>query len=104
LGSMGLYNKIAYYDCEGVTNEADECERIAAALGKKNVLILRNHGLLTCGETAGEAFALMRRLETACEVQIMAQAGGAELIMQPMGVVDNTGGQTTMTMDQHADA
>ncbi|HEY0336609.1 MAG TPA: class II aldolase/adducin family protein, partial [Burkholderiales bacterium] len=43
LGSMGLYDKLAYYDCEGVTNEADECERIAAALGKKNVLILRNH-------------------------------------------------------------
>ena len=104
LGSMGLHDKIAYYDCQGVTNEADECEQIAAALGDKNVLILRNHGLLTCGATAAEAFALMRRLETACEVQIMAQAGGAELIMPPMDVVGKTGGQTTMTMDQDADA
>ena len=46
----------------------------------------------------------MRRLETACEMQIMAQSGGAELIMPPMEVVGKTGGQTTMTMDQNADA
>src|SRR6185369_15739323 len=104
LGSMGLHDKIAYYDCEGVTNEADECERIAAALGDKNVLILRNHGLLTCGATAGEAFNLMRRLESACEVQIMAQSGGAKLSMPPMEVVGKTTGQGTMTMDQNADA
>jgi ribulose-5-phosphate 4-epimerase/fuculose-1-phosphate aldolase len=102
--SMGLFDKIAYYDCEGVTNDADECERIAAALGDKNVLILRNHGLLTCGPTAAKAFDLMRRIESACEVQIMAQSGGAELIMPPMNVVDKTGGQSTMTMDQNADA
>ncbi len=104
LGSMGLYDKIAYYDCQGVTNEADECEQIAAALGKKNVLILRNHGLLTCGATAGEAFNLMRRLETACEIQVMAQSGGAKLSMPPMNVVAKTTGQVTMTMDQEAEA
>ena len=55
LESMGLYDKINYYDCEGVTNEADECERIAAALGDKDILILRNHGLLTCGANAAQA-------------------------------------------------
>jgi ribulose-5-phosphate 4-epimerase/fuculose-1-phosphate aldolase len=68
------------------------------------VLILRNHGLLTCGATAGEAFNLMRRLESACEVQIMAQSGGAKLSMPPMNVVSKTTAQTTMTMDQNADA
>ena len=104
LASMNLHDKIAYYDCEGVTNEADECERIAAALGHKNVLILRNHGLLTCGKTAGEAFNLMRRLETACEIQIMAQSGGAKLSMPPMNVVQKTTQQVTMTMDQNAEA
>jgi ribulose-5-phosphate 4-epimerase/fuculose-1-phosphate aldolase len=60
--------------------------------------------LLTCGATAGEAFNLMRRLETACEIQVMAQSGGAKLSMPPMNVVDKTGGQTTMTMDQNAEA
>jgi len=68
------------------------------------VLILRNHGLLTCGATAAEAFNLMRRLENACEVQIMAQSGGAKLSYPPMNVVSKTTGQSTMTMDQNADA
>jgi hypothetical protein len=45
----------------------------------------------------------MRRLENACEVQIMAQSGGAELIMPPMKVIGRTG-DATMTMDQNADA
>ncbi|MES2563059.1 MAG: class II aldolase/adducin family protein [Pseudomonadota bacterium] len=103
LGAMGLYDKIAYYDVEGVTNDTDECKRIAQALGNKNVMILRNHGLLTCGATAGHAFNLMRRLELACETQIMAQSGGAKLIYPSMDVVRKTSGQTTMTVDQGVD-
>ena len=46
----------------------------------------------------------MRRLESACEIQIMAQSGGAKLSMPPMDVVGKTTQQTTMTMDQNADA
>lgn len=103
LGSMGLYDKIAYYDVEGVTNDVEECDRLAAALGNKNVMILRNHGLLTCGPSAAHAFNLMRRLELACETQIMAQSGGAALRMPPMDVVRKTTGQSTMTMDKGTD-
>ena len=103
LGAMGLFDKIAYYYVEGVTNDVDECARIGQALGQKNVLILRNHGLMTCGATAGEAFNLMRRLELACETQIMAQSGGAKLIMPPMDVVRKTAGQTTETVDKGTD-
>jgi ribulose-5-phosphate 4-epimerase/fuculose-1-phosphate aldolase len=100
LGSMNLYDKIAYYDCQGVTNESDESDDIARALGNKNVAILRNHGLLTCGSTMGEAFNLMRRLEMACETQVMAQAGGAELIFPPMEVVRKTTQQVTQIVQK----
>src|SRR5690606_16550794 len=61
LSAMNLSNKLAYYDVEGATLDTEECDRIAAALGKKDVLILRNHGLLTVGPTMGHAFNLMRR-------------------------------------------
>ena len=100
LGSMGLYDKIAYYDVEGVTNDAEESEHIAQALGNKNVAILRNHGLLTCGPSMGHAFNLMRRLEMACETQVLAQAGGTELIFPPMDVVKKTGQQTTQIVQK----
>jgi ribulose-5-phosphate 4-epimerase/fuculose-1-phosphate aldolase len=44
------------------------------------MLMLRNHGLLTIGPTAAEAFVNMYVLEAACSIQVRAQAGGAELI------------------------
>ncbi len=100
LGAMHLYDKIAYYDVEGVTNDAEESEHIAKALGTRNVLILRNHGLLTCGPTMGHAFHLMRRLEMSCETQVMAQSGGAKLIYPPMDVVRKTASQTTQLVQK----
>ena len=72
----------AYHDYEGTATEADEQPRIVRDLGEKRLLILRNHGLLSVGETMGEAFVWIYRLETACRHQIDALAGGAEL--QPL--------------------
>ena len=57
----------------------DGGKRIAAALGNKKFCILRNHGLLTVGETIADAFIAMYYLEASCAIQVRAQAGG-ELI------------------------
>jgi len=65
--AMRFYNRIAYHDYEGVSLDWDERERLKKTLGDKNVLILRNHGLLTCGRTIREAFDLMYYLERACQ-------------------------------------
>jgi len=51
-------------------------------------LILRNHGLLTTGETIADAFLFMYVLETACQIQIMAQSGGGDLVQVPQPIVD----------------
>jgi ribulose-5-phosphate 4-epimerase/fuculose-1-phosphate aldolase len=45
LGAMHLFDKIAYYDVEGVTNDAEESAHIAQALGNKNVMILQSRPL-----------------------------------------------------------
>lgn len=70
---------LAYHDFEGPALSAGERPRIVADLGDRSILILRNHGLLTIGETVGEAFVWMYRIETACRQQIDALAGGGEL-------------------------
>jgi ribulose-5-phosphate 4-epimerase/fuculose-1-phosphate aldolase len=72
--------RVAYHDFEGITLEREECERLAADLGDRNVMILRNHGLLVCGPTIGDAFAEHYMLQRACEVQVAAQATGAALV------------------------
>ncbi len=57
----------------------DERERMAADLGKTSkAMILRNHGLLTLGETVREAFEMMYYLDCACQIQIDACAGGMD--------------------------
>lgn len=75
--SLFFHDRIAYHDIEGITLDRDECSRIARDLGRCNAMILRNHGLLTCGPTLAHAFHLHYQLQRACEVQIAAQAGGA---------------------------
>ena len=79
---------ISYHDYEGVALNPEEKPRLVADLGDTNFMILRNHGLLTCGETVAEAFLHMFILQRSCEVQVMAQAGGKELIRIPSSIVD----------------
>src|SRR5262245_12677143 len=71
---------LAYYDSVGLAVNEDEKPRLVADLGDKRNLILRNHGLLTIGSNAADAFLGMYLLERACEIQLMAQAGGGELV------------------------
>lgn len=78
--ATGFYDRIAYHDYEGPSLETDERARLVASLGDKKVLVLRNHGLLTCGATLEEAFILMFRLQRACEIQVAAQAGDTPLV------------------------
>ena len=74
----GYSKRVAYHDFEGPSLDLEERERLATNLGtRENVLILRNHGLLTCGETVAQAFVRMYRLQRACEVQLAAQATGS---------------------------
>jgi ribulose-5-phosphate 4-epimerase/fuculose-1-phosphate aldolase len=74
--SMEFYGRVAYHDYEGVALDLSEQERLVADLGDKSVLMLRNHGLLTVGETVSQAFLRMYYLEKACEIQLAAMAAG----------------------------
>lgn len=85
--SLFPYATLAYHDYEGVALNEDEKGRLVADLGSNNAMILRNHGLLTCGETIADAFLMMYVLETACQIQIMAQSGGSELVPVPTPIV-----------------
>jgi ribulose-5-phosphate 4-epimerase/fuculose-1-phosphate aldolase len=78
--AMFYAGRVAYHDFEGITLDREECERLAADLGDRNVMILRNHGLLVCGPTIGDTFAEHYMLQRACEVQVAAQATGAVLV------------------------
>jgi len=88
-----ILGDLAYHDYEGVALDLDERERIVNDIGDKNLLLLRNHGTLTVGDSAVGAFTRMFYLERACKMQIMAQAGGPVLPISEnvRGVVRNQG-------------
>lgn len=88
--SMEFYNNVAYHDYEGVALDFSERERLVTDLGDKPVLILRNHGLLTVGHTAQQAFLRMYYLEKACEIQLTAQGGGQPLVIPSKEVCEHT--------------
>lgn len=86
--ALGYHERVAYHDFEGPSLELGERDRLASNLGGKNVLILRSHGLLSCGESVAQAFVRMYRLERACQVQLAAQAAGSKLIVPPVEVCE----------------
>jgi ribulose-5-phosphate 4-epimerase/fuculose-1-phosphate aldolase len=77
-GAM-LFGQVAYHDFEGISTDLGERERLVKSLGDKHYMILRHHGLLTCGSTAAAALFRMTILQRACEVQLAAAAFGANL-------------------------
>ncbi len=85
-------SNLAYHDYEGIALNEAEKPRLVDDLGANNFLILRNHGLLTCGKSAAEAFLFMYILESACRIQILAQSGGSKLIPVPASII--AGAQT----------
>ena len=102
--SMFPLSSLAYHNYEGLALNEEEKPRLVADLGDKNYMMLRNHGLLTIGETAAEAFLLMYIFERACRIQILAQSGGVELHRVDEPIIDLTAKQmSAVTVGQGAE-
>jgi len=70
-------------DYTGVVLDVEEGKRIAHALGDHKAAILRNHGILTVGHTVDEAAWLYITMERTCEVQLLAEAAGTPVKIDP---------------------
>ncbi|MBD1937240.1 class II aldolase/adducin family protein [Microcoleus sp. FACHB-68] len=82
--ACGFYEDHALFDdYTGVVLELEEGKRIAEVLGENKALILRNHGLLTVGHTVDEAAWWFIKMERSCQAQLMAEAAGKPVLIQP---------------------
>ena len=91
--AMRFFGNVAYHDYEGLALELDEQARLTRDLGSHKAMILRNHGLLTCGASISETFDYMYYLERACQTQISALAGGAKLRIPAPAVAEKVAAQ-----------
>jgi ribulose-5-phosphate 4-epimerase/fuculose-1-phosphate aldolase len=91
------FGRVAYHDFEGVVVDLGEQERLIANLGDSEVMILRNHGLLSVGGTIAQAFNNIYRLERACQTQLMAMACNSEISTPPPDVIARANAQLTVS-------
>ena len=69
-------------DYTGVVTDLEEGKRIASALGGHKAVILRNHGLLTVGDSVDAAAWWFVTMERSCQVQLLAQAAGTPVLIE----------------------
>jgi ribulose-5-phosphate 4-epimerase/fuculose-1-phosphate aldolase len=78
--AVRFFGSIGCHPYEGITEDFGERERLIANLGNNRAMIMHNHGVLTVGKTAREAFILTKHLLETAEIQLVMQATGDELI------------------------
>ena len=83
--SMMFHERIAYdEDYSGLALDVAEGERVAKAMGSKDVLFMRNHGPMVTGPDIGRAFFSLYYLEQACHLQLLAMQSN-----QPLEIVSD---------------
>ncbi|WP_328887518.1 class II aldolase/adducin family protein [Streptomyces sp. NBC_00316] len=81
--SCAFYEDHAVYQAyTGVVVDEEEGRRIAAALGARKAIILRNHGLLTVGDSVDAAAWWFLTMERSCQVQLTARAAGKPVLIE----------------------
>ncbi|KAL2847410.1 Adducin-related protein [Aspergillus pseudodeflectus] len=65
---------IAYHDYQGVVVDRNEQKSLAEDMGDKNIMFLRNHGIITAGSSIGAAWYLMYQVLAATDIQSHASA------------------------------
>ena len=89
-----LHGEVAYHEFEGVTTDTAEQSRLIASLGRKSVLLLRNHGLLVACPGIPEAFTTYWTLQRACEIQAATDAMTGDNLPITQRVLDETPART----------
>ncbi|MBG9388003.1 class II aldolase/adducin family protein [Caenimonas aquaedulcis] len=80
---------IAYDDgYSGLAHALSEGERLASVMGSKQVLFMKNHGVVVAGDTVAQAYRLLYKLEKVCKAQVLAMATGRPLALLPEAMVD----------------
>jgi ribulose-5-phosphate 4-epimerase/fuculose-1-phosphate aldolase len=75
-----FYGHVAYDDhYAGTADTVEEGERLAHLLGDKQLMFMKNHGVLVVGETVAQAYERLYKLERVCRAQVLAMATGEPL-------------------------
>ncbi|MGK2900837.1 MAG: class II aldolase/adducin family protein [Burkholderiaceae bacterium] len=92
--AMVVWHQLCYHEFEGLALDDEEKRSLVRDLGAtKKLMLLRNHGSISCGATMGETFMLMYQLERACRMQVAALGGSTRLYPIPDEVIAKSAAQ-----------
>lgn len=87
--ALNICLDVGYHTFEGVVDAQRERESLGRDLAEKHMLILRNHGTLSCGRSIASAFYRIYSLEWACTAQVRTLSMGRELELPSQAVIDS---------------
>ena len=97
------HGHVAYDDhYAGTADTLEEGARLAALLGSKHVIFMKNHGVLVTGDTVAQAYRRLYKLERVCRAQILAMSAGRPLQLLSDDVIRLV--QVTHPEDRHSRA
>jgi ribulose-5-phosphate 4-epimerase/fuculose-1-phosphate aldolase len=95
-----FHGRIAYDDTyTGTADSLAEGERLAHLIGDKQVMFMKNHGVLVVGQTVALAYTRLYFLERVCRAQILAMSTGEPLALLAADVIAQV--QTPPENDRH---
>jgi ribulose-5-phosphate 4-epimerase/fuculose-1-phosphate aldolase len=72
-----FHGHIAYDDTyTGTADTLQEGERLAAVIGGKQIVFMKNHGVLVTGDSVAQAYRRLYKLERVCRAQVLAMSTG----------------------------
>ena len=97
------HGQVAYDDhYAGTADVLEEGERLAALLDGKQVVFMKNHGVLVTGDTVAQAYRRLYKLERVCRAQVLAMSTGQPLQLLSEDVIRLV--QVTHPEDRHSRA
>lgn len=93
--ALVVWDKLCYHEFEGIALDDDEKHSLVRDLADKKLMLMRNHGTISCGATMGETFMLMYQLERACRMQVAALGGSGKLYPIAPAVIAKSAAQGT---------
>lgn len=91
--SMEFHNRIVYHEFGGIELDMSISHRITAGLRDLHCMIMKNHGLLTVGNSVAEAFYYMHYLHQSCEIHINITKIANDPLLPNEAVLEHTAQQ-----------
>lgn len=101
--SMMFYDKVGYHDFNKLFAKDNAQEELIKDMEGKQAMVLKNHGLLTVGNTIADAFWYHYFLETTCKIQVLTMATGGKINFPNPEIVKSTEKNYTIWKDKNPD-